>query len=457
MCRLMLANRDAVKYLGEDLVEEMFQFLEDMQGGDGMGVAAMWKDGHTVVHKSATMIAPEAAHWIYRAYEQGAVYFAFHTRMATHGSVCTKNCHPFKHGSLVMAHNGVVSEFGNVLGDRTDSQALAMTLARTGMSTDFLSYQSGVFVGFRDGKPFVVKGQSTTSLFYVSSGKAWLFASSLPKSFEDYFDIRTDLGTYEWYGALDAKGFPKRWASPSAATTGTLASGYAYSYYDTDEWDDSWEQRSKVKEKKAAKLEKRLRRKLGKWAGSTTAYQSEEENYTGTVSYTSQGGSVWTRGDNGIWYVSTPSAAVSALTSQTRPRPEIRTDLGAWPRDNRPTRPLHTPTSAVAPYGLYPTSDQIGLSSHVQGNRVRSSWTGDYWFTHLNVLIVGDFIAANATANTTGEELEFRGGLYFIGTSTRLGYFWYKGSFQSVPASDEDDYAAAIDAEIKKELANERS
>ena len=43
-----------------------------------------------------------------------------HFRYATHGSVCAKNCHPFKKGTLWFAHNGILDITPE--GDMTDSE-----------------------------------------------------------------------------------------------------------------------------------------------------------------------------------------------------------------------------------------------------------------------------------------------------------------------------------------------
>lgn len=43
-----------------------------------------------------------------------------HFRLATHGSVCRANCHPFLNGDLAFAHNGTLRV--KPLGDATDSE-----------------------------------------------------------------------------------------------------------------------------------------------------------------------------------------------------------------------------------------------------------------------------------------------------------------------------------------------
>lgn len=45
-----------------------------------------------------------------------------HFRLATNGSVCDRNCHPFRRGDLFFAHNGVANIF--VRNDMTDSETL---------------------------------------------------------------------------------------------------------------------------------------------------------------------------------------------------------------------------------------------------------------------------------------------------------------------------------------------
>lgn len=43
-----------------------------------------------------------------------------HFRLATHGSVCDENCHPFMYGDLAFAHNGILNI--QPIGDTTDSE-----------------------------------------------------------------------------------------------------------------------------------------------------------------------------------------------------------------------------------------------------------------------------------------------------------------------------------------------
>ena len=48
-----------------------------------------------------------------------------HFRLATHGSVCCANCHPFCENGVYFAHNGILNI--NPLGDMTDSETVFKT------------------------------------------------------------------------------------------------------------------------------------------------------------------------------------------------------------------------------------------------------------------------------------------------------------------------------------------
>jgi predicted glutamine amidotransferase len=43
-----------------------------------------------------------------------------HCRLATHGSICEANCHPFERDGVFFAHNGILNI--EPIGDKTDSE-----------------------------------------------------------------------------------------------------------------------------------------------------------------------------------------------------------------------------------------------------------------------------------------------------------------------------------------------
>lgn len=66
---------------------------------------------------------------------------AIHFRFATHGSVCSANCHPFYYRGITLMHNGVLPI--QPLKDRTDSETylrrIAPGLSRYGLNSGYAS------------------------------------------------------------------------------------------------------------------------------------------------------------------------------------------------------------------------------------------------------------------------------------------------------------------------------
>lgn len=74
-----------------------------------------------------------------------------HFRYATHGSVCPKNCHPFKKGSVWFAHNGILSIEPEK--DMTDSETafrniLYPVIKDHGLHSDELRYTVEEILGW---------------------------------------------------------------------------------------------------------------------------------------------------------------------------------------------------------------------------------------------------------------------------------------------------------------------
>jgi len=88
------------------------------KNNDGMGFAAA-VDGHLLVHRELDNFET-----FWKALKDVREYpCVVHFRWATHGNVDNENTHPFllNHGSIAMAHNGIISEFCNVYGVNQES------------------------------------------------------------------------------------------------------------------------------------------------------------------------------------------------------------------------------------------------------------------------------------------------------------------------------------------------
>lgn len=223
MCRLALMNKAMVEYLGKEALAYHFERLELELGGDGQGVGALFPDGRVRTHKGVDQDSGDSAAWIVSMCGLGATHFIFHTRLATTGSRRNRNCHPFRHGSLVGAHNGTCSRYTGAGGkDLTDSEGVLYTIQRAGLGLSYLEDVSGVFIGFREGRPFVIKGQYHTDLELAKYNKtnAYMYTSKTYKEEENWFDKIHSLGAYSWFGNAETEAVPytkKVYYAPSSS------------------------------------------------------------------------------------------------------------------------------------------------------------------------------------------------------------------------------------------------
>lgn len=217
MCRLALFNREAILFLGHDL-DVLLCHLEKSLGGDGNGIGMLWQESeHIKVRKGVHFQAKHAAGELRFAVQQGADWSLFHTRMATAGGICSRACHPFQRGRLVLAHNGHDDLFAQLGAatqkPRSDSSALTEYWAKRQVPIALLSGRRGVFLGFHQNQPFVVKGQVKRDLvlaWHQASG-ALMFVSELPQALRQRFDLSIEVGRITWQGEpLDFSAIERR-------------------------------------------------------------------------------------------------------------------------------------------------------------------------------------------------------------------------------------------------------
>ncbi len=112
----------------------------------------------------------------------------FHTRLASVGTRCDKNCHPFKRGDTILAMNGTERTVGflSETMDITDTEAILETMSKYNLGLAALRKFSSIFMGFFKGKPFVV-ADNTYSIKVLNNKdtSALVFASSFPARFKN--------------------------------------------------------------------------------------------------------------------------------------------------------------------------------------------------------------------------------------------------------------------------------
>lgn len=263
MCRLCLFNRDFAENSGVNLLNHFWD-LETALGGDGNGVACLLSDGTTLLEKGLEFNPGDAYETVQKWMEHtDAEWFMFHTRLATSGGKSDYMCHPFQEGNITMAHNGVCQGYaGFKMGKKEVSDTrflLHMAATYTDNPLKLMYDASGVFIGWMDGLPFVVKATNYSDLKVLLSEKDMglcftsAFWGGVPEQYQMY-----DANTAIWNGVVTGeesnlkkfirtrlyKGDSKKYLSPAEyenltwadkgeyiKVTGKTKKGDAYHYY----------------------------------------------------------------------------------------------------------------------------------------------------------------------------------------------------------------------------------
>jgi len=195
MCRLALFNKIfALENL--ETIASLFWDLETELGGDGNGVATVLADGTFLIEKGVHFNPYDAYKQIGKWLEcVDSEWFVFHTRMATSGGKTDVMCHPHVEANVLLAHNGIAGNFAGykLLGKEVSDSRFLLHVALN-YTSDFLHTlqgSSGVFVGFVDTVPYVVKASAHSDLRLLKSEAGGLcFVSKWP------YDIPAKYGLY---------------------------------------------------------------------------------------------------------------------------------------------------------------------------------------------------------------------------------------------------------------------
>lgn len=209
MCRLVLMNKN-----GEREIEKSYglcnflKFLEDQMGGHGNGYALMKKGRIIALDKGVKLNVKEIARVLRKSNYDWCI---FHTRLASVGSKCDENCHPFRRGTEVIAMNGTEHSVGLVsnVKEITDTEAILDLKVMYKWEIPALKNLKSIFVGFSKGKPYVV-ADNTYNIKLLNNKKndAIVFASDFPDKMKK--NIYEPKKCFIWNdGPIDMNGFKK--------------------------------------------------------------------------------------------------------------------------------------------------------------------------------------------------------------------------------------------------------
>lgn len=229
MCRLALLNRKGIEYIQERFgLENLLNYLERQLGGNGNGYCIIGDNCEIFRLKKGVILSNEEIAEDILNNIDNVKWVVYHTRLATAGSICDKNCHPFRFkDNTILACNG--SEYGLKVKleeqsiDKTDSEEI-LRLCYKDLPTKTQKYTS-VCIGLWHNKVFANRNRGCLKVLTTDNGGI-VFASSFP-----FCDEGIRIAPYSW---IEGEIIPK--------IKQTQTNGYQYSRnIKADKHKDFWQ------------------------------------------------------------------------------------------------------------------------------------------------------------------------------------------------------------------------
>lgn len=194
MCRLAYVPFET-QAEDKSVVATLFEFLELSFGGHGNGIG-YFSDMKPFIHKGSKLSTVELADFMV----DNGTSAIFHTRLASMGSICDANCHPFSYNGVLTAHNGHwgdAREMARMLIhadkfqekkmlDMTDSEVIACLVGNYGFGSTSIVDTGVILSLYHDHAKVFVKGDFE----YIKTPQGrYFYASEFPRKIIDGMDV----------------------------------------------------------------------------------------------------------------------------------------------------------------------------------------------------------------------------------------------------------------------------
>lgn len=234
------------------MLAKALALLNEDRGDHSWGI---WNQKQEIMKEDRSVVIDsfELSDFISKWTDSGRwTFIAGHTRHATHGGRSRANAHPFAHGNLILAHNGVVTVEGFSHSDHpVDSGRIAMAICRHGYAEGMAKVEGscGLVLSVGD-MPMVYRHDQVLSI--VETETCWAISSekdhlrmALAMADIDYIKIETvepDKFIAPWANVIvDAPAKKKSYASTGSSSSycskGWRGHGYEYEGGIEDPWD----------------------------------------------------------------------------------------------------------------------------------------------------------------------------------------------------------------------------
>ena len=192
MCRLFMCDKKFLETDGADKILASLDRLEKECGGDSNGFVTV-KNGKVTqykkgIHLTNVDIVLDLLEDLETEKFKDIDWFIYHTRIASAGSICDKNAHPYydPETQFVLAMNGTELTFSDLAEDFdcTDTEMIFNMINKCNYDISILRHLSPKFIGLQNGKVYATNPDTYYGgLQFIQDERGTCIASSFDVSY----------------------------------------------------------------------------------------------------------------------------------------------------------------------------------------------------------------------------------------------------------------------------------